>query len=369
MTLAFSASRRCPALFLVLHVPTILRIDLGSMFEDCNSFYQGGMAVRRPPLDAERSMRVETRCLAHFTVRDPLAPRAGPTHRTDPTSAALQSARQTPVQNLKEYAVWQLAPSSGSTTQRASASSPRTAAARDLFAHFSAINMQGFKTLKEGQKVSFDVTQGPKGKQAQHPGGRNQCKRRRRLGATGRVDSTQARHERALFRPAPGKPAWGQTPKRWGRQTVGIRDVAATTLHPLDHRLAEARAGHLLRAGHQAREVVGHDLVADRALELDTMSCAASFQPMWTSIISAERIRSLGSRNPCRRTWAWVPCVASNMATVSGQVCARRDADAADFRRKRIADVVAVEVQRRDDVVLGRAAAGSAAGRRRRSRP
>ena len=36
----------------------------------------------------------------------------------------------------------------------------------DLFAHFSAIQQQGFKTLKEGQKVSFDVTQGPKGKQA-----------------------------------------------------------------------------------------------------------------------------------------------------------------------------------------------------------
>jgi CspA family cold shock protein len=32
----------------------------------------------------------------------------------------------------------------------------------DLFAHFSAINMQGFKTLKEGQKVSFDVVQGPR---------------------------------------------------------------------------------------------------------------------------------------------------------------------------------------------------------------
>ena len=32
-----------------------------------------------------------------------------------------------------------------------------------LFAHFSAIQMQGFKTLKEGQKVSFDVTQGQKG--------------------------------------------------------------------------------------------------------------------------------------------------------------------------------------------------------------
>lgn len=36
----------------------------------------------------------------------------------------------------------------------------------DLFAHFSAINMSGFKTLKEGQKIRFEVTQGPKGKQA-----------------------------------------------------------------------------------------------------------------------------------------------------------------------------------------------------------
>jgi CspA family cold shock protein len=36
----------------------------------------------------------------------------------------------------------------------------------DLFAHFSAIKMDGFKTLKEGQRVSFEVTTGPKGKQA-----------------------------------------------------------------------------------------------------------------------------------------------------------------------------------------------------------
>lgn len=36
----------------------------------------------------------------------------------------------------------------------------------DLFAHFSAINMNGFKSLKEGQKVTFEVMQGPKGKQA-----------------------------------------------------------------------------------------------------------------------------------------------------------------------------------------------------------
>ena len=36
----------------------------------------------------------------------------------------------------------------------------------DLFAHFSAISMNGFKSLAEGQRVSFEVTQGPKGKQA-----------------------------------------------------------------------------------------------------------------------------------------------------------------------------------------------------------
>lgn len=36
----------------------------------------------------------------------------------------------------------------------------------DLFAHFSAIQSSGFKTLKEAQRVEFDVTNGPKGKQA-----------------------------------------------------------------------------------------------------------------------------------------------------------------------------------------------------------
>ena len=36
----------------------------------------------------------------------------------------------------------------------------------DLFAHFSAIQKQGFKSLAEGERVSFDVTNGPKGKQA-----------------------------------------------------------------------------------------------------------------------------------------------------------------------------------------------------------
>jgi CspA family cold shock protein len=38
------------------------------------------------------------------------------------------------------------------------------AGGEDLFAHFSAIDMNGFKTLVEGQKVSFEVTMGNKGK-------------------------------------------------------------------------------------------------------------------------------------------------------------------------------------------------------------
>ncbi|KKO15678.1 MULTISPECIES: cold shock domain-containing protein CspD [Pseudomonas] len=33
----------------------------------------------------------------------------------------------------------------------------------DLFAHYSAIQMDGYKTLKAGQVVSFDIVQGPKG--------------------------------------------------------------------------------------------------------------------------------------------------------------------------------------------------------------
>lgn len=36
----------------------------------------------------------------------------------------------------------------------------------DLFAHFSAIQANGYKSLAENQRVQFDVTVGPKGKQA-----------------------------------------------------------------------------------------------------------------------------------------------------------------------------------------------------------
>jgi len=36
----------------------------------------------------------------------------------------------------------------------------------DVFAHFSAITGDGFKTLEEGQKVSFDIVEGDRGPQA-----------------------------------------------------------------------------------------------------------------------------------------------------------------------------------------------------------
>jgi CspA family cold shock protein len=38
----------------------------------------------------------------------------------------------------------------------------------DVFAHFSAIAMDGFKTLKQGSRVSFDIQEGPKGQLAQN---------------------------------------------------------------------------------------------------------------------------------------------------------------------------------------------------------
>ena len=38
----------------------------------------------------------------------------------------------------------------------------------DVFVHFRAIASEGFKTLDEGQKVSFEVEQGPKGLQARN---------------------------------------------------------------------------------------------------------------------------------------------------------------------------------------------------------
>ena len=38
----------------------------------------------------------------------------------------------------------------------------------DVFVHFSAIQGDGFKTLEEGQQVSFEIAEGPRGKQAEN---------------------------------------------------------------------------------------------------------------------------------------------------------------------------------------------------------
>ncbi len=38
----------------------------------------------------------------------------------------------------------------------------------DVFAHYSAIEMEGYKALKEGQTVEFEILHGPKGPQAGH---------------------------------------------------------------------------------------------------------------------------------------------------------------------------------------------------------
>ncbi len=38
----------------------------------------------------------------------------------------------------------------------------------DVFVHFSAIQGEGYRTLEEGDRVSFDVTKGPKGPQAEN---------------------------------------------------------------------------------------------------------------------------------------------------------------------------------------------------------
>jgi CspA family cold shock protein len=38
----------------------------------------------------------------------------------------------------------------------------------DVFVHFSAIDANGYRSLEENQRVEFNVTQGPKGPQAEH---------------------------------------------------------------------------------------------------------------------------------------------------------------------------------------------------------
>ncbi|GAP35659.1 cold shock domain-containing protein [Piscinibacter sakaiensis] len=62
----------------------------------------------------------------------------------------------------------------------------------DVFAHFSAVQMEGFRTLKQGSKVRFDLVQGPKGQLAQNitPMDAPRAERSRSAGSAAAADST-----------------------------------------------------------------------------------------------------------------------------------------------------------------------------------
>ena len=76
------------------------------------------------------------------------------------------------------------------------------AGGEDLFAHFSAIQGSGFKTLAEGQRVTFDVTTGPKGLQASNIRAADEPSPRPRAWLEGRL---KARRESGLLLYGAGK--------------------------------------------------------------------------------------------------------------------------------------------------------------------
>jgi len=59
----------------------------------------------------------------------------------------------------------------------------------DVFAHFSAVQMEGFRTLKQGGRVSYELVQGPKGSLAQ-----NICPVADAVASEGATDSTTVSH-------------------------------------------------------------------------------------------------------------------------------------------------------------------------------
>jgi CspA family cold shock protein len=66
----------------------------------------------------------------------------------------------------------------------------------DVFAHFSAITMEGFKTLKQGSRVTFDVTEGPKGQLAQNIQAEASLARVESEGGQPAADRPQQRHSK-----------------------------------------------------------------------------------------------------------------------------------------------------------------------------
>ncbi|MBI5717430.1 MAG: cold-shock protein [Burkholderiales bacterium] len=66
----------------------------------------------------------------------------------------------------------------------------------DVFAHFSAVQMDGFRTLRQGSRVSFDLVQGPKGDSAQNirPLSGPEAAAASSPGSPGSSESTRAPH-------------------------------------------------------------------------------------------------------------------------------------------------------------------------------
>ena len=120
----------------------------------------------------------------------------------------------------------------------------------DLFAHFSAIQMNGFKTLKEGQKVQFEVTQGPKGKQASN------------------IQSPKLSIHRYVLRLLKNLVPRGFFSSPFSSSCTAPHpraclSASARMSHVFNHDIAKPRTGHLGRAFHQAGKVVSDFLDRD----------------------------------------------------------------------------------------------------------
>jgi len=159
----------------------------------------------------------------------------------------------------------------------------------DVFAHFSAIAMEGFKTLKQGSRVTFEVTEGPKGQLAQNIQAEGvACAAGERARSAGRAPGQAIqgscaavpcfgtwRADHQIAPPAEGKPPWGRLffvsaePLEWQagrREKIDIdvgevqRMLGSDRAQPGLGKLAKIQQGHkggLLRRRRRDTDNVG----------------------------------------------------------------------------------------------------------------
>ena len=260
------------------------------MFEDCNTFYQGDARGGRPRLTQRDNARRKRDVWRHLRSAFPAPAGRGPVPAW-PRGQLAECARQTPRSKPKGIGSMATGTVSGSTTRRALDSSRRMAAAKTC----SRISRRSTcRASRRSRKAKGLLRRDP-----------------RAQGQAGRTSRAAADRRHRCRRPCrrqidKGPPQAGLFFQRIrDRDRVGSKGPPAGGfparaderhgLHPLDHRLAEAGARHLLRAVHQAREVVGHDLVLDRLLDarLDAAPRPPS-SPCGRSIICADRISEPG---------------------------------------------------------------------------